>query len=188
MSKKQKEKSNKKEQKKSVKKDKDQKDVSKKVDNKNLEEKIKDLEERLQEEKESRLVALADFENYKKRVQAEKEQLNLLANATVLNLVLEVLDDLQRAMQDMEEVPAGLSMIEGKITNLLEEQGLEQINVEEGDEFDPKLMEALGTVTVEDKEKDGKVIHLERKGYKFKDKDIIVRGARVIVGKKETKS
>lgn len=147
-------------------------------------EKDKSIQQLLEVETEKRLKVLADFENFKKRVQKEREEMNLLANASMLNMFLEVMDDLNRAIGDMEDVPEGLSMIQDKVKNLLDQQGLEEIDVKVGDVFQPSKMEAIGTITVQDEKQDNKIIHVERKGYKLADKDVIVRGVRVIVGKK----
>lgn len=150
-----------------------------------LSERIKELENQLEIEKERKLEVLADFENYKKRMQKEKENLNLVANATVLNMLLEVMDDLRRAVSDMKETPAGLKMIQDKIDTMLNDFGIEKIEVTEGDEFDASRMEAIGTVAVKEEKKVNKVVHVERTGYKIKDKDFVVRGVRVIVGKED---
>ncbi|MCA9386023.1 nucleotide exchange factor GrpE [Candidatus Dojkabacteria bacterium] len=139
----------------------------------------------LEEMKEKNLRVLADFENYKKRIQKEREEMNLLGNSVVLGMLLEVMDDLNRGLEQMEgEAPVGLTMINDKIMNLLSEQNIEEVGVSVGDVFDPKVMEAVGTVSVPDENQDNKVIHVERKGYKVKDKDVMLRGCRVIVGKK----
>lgn len=145
---------------------------------------IEELEKQVYEEKERTLMALAELDNYKKRVQKEKEEMNLFANASILNILLEVMDDLGRGLGELEEVPVGLSMIQDKVSNVLVESGVEEVEINVGDNFDPKKMEAISTITVPEDDQNNKVIHIERKGYKIKDKDFVIRGSRVVVGKK----
>jgi molecular chaperone GrpE len=148
-------------------------------------EKIKKLEEQMNELSEKSLRTLADFENYKKRVREEQQNLNLLASSATFSILLEIFDDLERSMSQMENPPDGLVMIKDKILSILEQHNIEQIKVETDSKFDLKSMEAIGTVTVKEDKQDGKVIHVERQGYKYKDKDMIIRPTRVIVGKRE---
>jgi molecular chaperone GrpE len=145
-------------------------------------EKIDQLEAQVKELENARLMALADFENYKKRVQKEREEFSLLANAGVLNILLDVLDDVKRASENNPN-KEGLEMIISKVEGILNEQNLERVEVSVNDIFDPKKMEAIGTVAVNDDKQNNRVIHVERAGYKFKDNDMFVRGCRVIVGK-----
>lgn len=145
---------------------------------------LDELKKQLEQEKEAKLMARADLDNFKKRVQKEREEMSLLGNATILSILLEVLEDLERGLADLKEVPVGLSMIKDKVNNLLSEQGIEEIEIKEGDNFDPSRMEAIGTITVQDDSQVNKIIHVDRKGYKLKSKDALIRTARVIVGRK----
>jgi molecular chaperone GrpE len=145
---------------------------------------IEQLTKQLEQEKEAKLMARADLDNYKKRVQKEREEMTFLGNATILSIVLEILEDLERGLADLKEIPVGLSMIKDKVNNLLAEQDIVELPIKEGDDFDPSKMEAIGTITVNEPEKDKKVIHVDRKAYIIKSKDMLIRTARVIVGKK----
>jgi molecular chaperone GrpE len=124
----------------------------------------------------------ADFRNYKKRMEQEKEELTRWAASGVVLNMLPVLDDMERAFGS---VPAGVNdsawmegmkLIQRKLQAALEGQGLAEINAM-GETFDPTLHEA---VAYQDGE-DGKVIAVARKGYRLKDK--VLRATQVVVGK-----
>ncbi len=145
---------------------------------------LDDLLSQLEILKHEKLKALADFENFKKRVLQERQEFNLLSNSVIFSLLLEIADDLARAIAQIKDHSEGLGMILEKIKALLKENNIVEIEINEGDVFDPHKMEAIGTVTVNEIEKDNHVLHVERKGYKYADKDMYVRLPRVIVGKK----
>jgi molecular chaperone GrpE len=124
----------------------------------------------------------ADFRNYKKRTDQEKEELTRWAASGVLLNMLPVLDDMERAF---DSVPAkvsdsswmeGMKLIQRKLQAALEGQGLAEINAM-GETFDPTLHEAVAY----QEGKEGKVIAVARRGYRLKDR--VLRAAQVVVGK-----
>jgi len=128
--------------------------------------------------------AQADFINYKRRSEQEKEEISKFANAMIMLSLLPVLDDLERAFTS---VPAhlakltwvdGIRLIERKLEASLEAQGLSQIKAM-GEPFDPKLHEAA----MQGKGKEGIVIDELQKGYKLHDR--VIRPAMVVVGNGE---
>lgn len=146
-----------------------------------------DLEKLLKDEKAKRLKTLADFENYKKRIQEEKIQLGLLANVTLLERILDVLDDFERAKESITKEAKkteGLDAIFSKLKSVVNEFGVIEIVSNIGDKFDPTIHEALGTVAVTDEGQINIIQQIVAKGYKLKDQDRVVRHTRVIVGKK----
>lgn len=145
---------------------------------------ISELYKQLESEKEAKLQVLADFDNYKKRIAKEREEFNLLGNASILSILLEIQTDLNRAIAEISDAPIGLTMIKDKINNFLTEQDIEEIVVSVDDKFEPQYMEAIGAIVVNDEDKIGKVVHVERNAYKLKTKDMLIQTARVIVGKK----
>lgn len=145
---------------------------------------ISELYKQLESEKEAKLQVLADFDNYKKRIAKEREEFNLLGNASILSILLEIQTDLNRAIAEISGAPIGLTMIKDKINNFLTEQDIEEIVVSVDDKFEPQYMEAIGAIVVNDEDKIGKVVHVERNAYKLKTKDMLIQTARVIVGKK----
>jgi molecular chaperone GrpE len=126
----------------------------------------------------------ADFINYKRRTEQERQDFNSFANANLMCGILPVLDDLERALNAIPEEFSGDDWVEGvrlverKFKTILEGQGVKPICAL-GEPFDPKLHEALR----HDKGKEGMVIQELQKGYTLNDK--LLRPARVMVGKGE---
>ena len=126
----------------------------------------------------------ADFINYKRRIEQEKEEIGKLANSMLVLNLLPVLDDLERALtsipDDVTEISwvDGIRLIERKLRGILEAQGLSPIKVLE-EPFDPNLHEAA----MQGKGKEGIVVDELQKGYKFHDR--VIRPARVVVGNGE---
>ena len=126
----------------------------------------------------------ADFINYKRRTEQERQEFNSYANANLLCGILPVLDDLERALNAVPEEFSGDDWVEGvrlverKFKTILEGQGVKPICAL-NEPFDPKLHEALR----QGKGKEGMVIAEFQKGYMLNDR--LLRPARVIVGKGE---
>ncbi len=125
----------------------------------------------------------ADFVNYKRRVEQEREEQKRLASASVISKVLPVLDDLQRALQS---VPAeyrdadwveGIEFIERKLINILSGEGVSRIDAV-GKDFNPLEHEALAYAESTDHD-EGKVREVVREGYKLGNR--VLRPAQVIV-------
>jgi molecular chaperone GrpE len=128
--------------------------------------------------------AQADFINYKRRNEQEKEELAKFANAVIMQSLLPVLDDLERAfiaipprLAEMSWVD-GIKLIERKIWANLEAQGLTPIKAL-GQPFDPNYHEAVR----QDKGKEGIVIEELQKGYTLHDR--VIRPTMVVVGNGE---
>ncbi|MDD4923570.1 MAG: nucleotide exchange factor GrpE [Dehalococcoidales bacterium] len=123
----------------------------------------------------------ADFVNYKRRSEQEKEDTIKFGNSMLLLALLPVLDDLQRALDSVPEeinnIPwvEGIRLIERKFNNCLESQGVKVIKTE-GEAFDPNIHEAALHVDGED----GIIIDELQKGYKLYDR--VIRPAMVTVG------
>ncbi len=130
--------------------------------------------------------AEADFANYKKRVEQEREEVRRFANASLIINILPVLDDLERALSSLDARLAGLTWFDGirlihrKLQKVLEHAGVQEIPAE-GYPFDPRLHEAIHYAEGED----GKVLAVVQKGYKLHDR--VLRPALVIVGKATAK-
>lgn len=125
--------------------------------------------------------AAADYQNYKRRVDQEREEVARLASAAFVINVLPLLDDLERALQSVDSHLAGLTWVDGirliyrKFQSILELNGVTEIPAEDED-FDPNLHEAVMFGEGED----GKVKSVVQKGYKLGDR--VIRPAMVIVG------
>ncbi len=128
--------------------------------------------------------AQADFINYKRRSEQEREEVAKFANAMLMLSLLPILDDLQRAFSSVPPKLAklswvdGIGLIERKLEASLEAQGLSQIKAL-GEPFDPKLHEAA----MHSKGKEGIVIEELQKGYQLHDR--VIRPTMVIVGNGE---
>jgi len=128
--------------------------------------------------------AQADFINYKRRTEQEKEEISQFANSILMLNLLPILDDVERALTSIPPRLAKLSWVDGirlierKLRASLEAQGLSQIKAL-GEPFDPNLHEAarLG------KGKEGIVIEEIQKGYKLRDR--VIRPSKVVVGNGE---
>ncbi len=128
--------------------------------------------------------AQADFINYKRRTEQEKEEIIKFASAPLILNLLPVLDDLERAFtsipQHLDKLSwvDGIRLIERKLQATLEIQGLSPIKAL-GEPFDPNLHEAA----MHGKGKEGIVIEELQKGYKLHDR--VIRPAMVVVGNGE---
>jgi molecular chaperone GrpE len=124
--------------------------------------------------------ALADFQNYKRRVDAESKDTYQNAVGNIVKRYLPILDDLERALQ---EKPAdlpwadGIELISRKLKTILENEGLKCIEAE-GQPFDPNFHEAIGQEPAEGVES-GTVIGVIRQGYMLGER--VIRPAMVRV-------
>jgi molecular chaperone GrpE len=134
--------------------------------------------------------AAADFANYKRRTEQEREQTLGLANELLLRKLLAVVDDFDRALAAMPRELGHLGWIEGvwvidrKLRALLESEGLTPIEAA-GKPFDPREHEAVvhqETTSVPD----GTVISELQRGYRIRDR--VLRPALVTVAKNEQKA
>jgi molecular chaperone GrpE len=146
------------------------------------------LEAQLQQEKqraESYLAswqrAAADFQNLKRRVEQEREEFARLGNASLIINLLPLLDDMERALENVDARLAGLTWLDGirliyrKFQALLEMNGVSEIPAD-GQQFDPNLHEAVMYGDGEE----GKVINVVQKGYKLNGR--VLRPTMVVVG------
>lgn len=148
-----------------------------------------ELEEQIDEKKKykKQLQRLkADFINYRKRMEREKNGLELKAKIELLEEIIPVIDNFERALNSEEDkkesqknYKEGVEMIYRQLLNSLKQEGLETI-VTEDEEFDPKYHEAI--MQIEDSDKDSGIIVEElQKGYIYCDK--VIRPAMVKVAK-----
>jgi len=126
----------------------------------------------------------ADFDNFRKRNTRERIELIKTAGIEVVNSLLPVLDDFQRALKQMEAtndpMTEGVKLIYQKLVSILESKGLKAMT-SIGEPFNPEFHEAISEVPVEDENMKGKVVDEIEKGYYLSDK--IIRHAKVVVGK-----
>ena len=155
------------------------------------------LKEALEREKEradeylNRLKYLqADFENYQKRVEREREELVKRGSEELILKLLGVVDDLERAIEasksssDREVLVSGVEMVLKQLQATLAEEGLSQIEAV-GRPLDPELHEAIATVET-DQYPENIIVRVLRKGYSLNGR--VIRPSMVEVAKKRAVS
>jgi molecular chaperone GrpE len=124
----------------------------------------------------------ADFDNYRKRMAREQAQLSRRATERLVNHLLPVLDDLERALQAAEEheeakLEEGVRLVHRQLAEILRKEGLAEIETDGA--FDPHVHEALLTQRGGEEADPGDVLQVLQKGYRLGDH--VLRPARVIV-------
>ncbi|MGM5629968.1 nucleotide exchange factor GrpE [Apibacter raozihei] len=145
------------------------------------------LEEKLAQEKDKFIRLFAEFDNYKKRVTKERQDLIKYSNKDLLESLLPVLDDFDRAMKELEKddtnaaVLEGVKLIYNKLYNTLKDKGLSPIEVKSGDDFNLDLHEAITQIQAPDESLKDKIVDVVQQGYLLHDK--VIRYAKVVIGK-----
>ncbi|MBR3437884.1 MAG: nucleotide exchange factor GrpE [Clostridia bacterium] len=151
----------KKEEKKSDKKQKSKKD--------SLAEKAEQLTKQIEEQKDLYLRLRAEYDNFRKRSQKEKEDVHTTARADVIKNILPVLDNFERAAGNtdatFEDYRKGMEMIYSQFLEILEKTGVESFG-EPGDKFDPNMHNAVMHVESEDYG-ENEIAQVFQKGYKI---------------------
>lgn len=143
---------------------------------------IRQQEETLAQYRDKMQRMQADFENYKKRSEKQRSEFVKYANEGLILKVLEAYEDLERALEVKEDrnLREGVELIYKKMTKILEDEGVEEIETEH-QQFDPYKHEALMTQNSEDYE-NNEIIQDLQKGYTLNSK--VIRYSKVIVCKK----
>lgn len=127
----------------------------------------------------------AEFDNYKRRTVKERAELLQTAGKDVLQSLLPVLDDFDRALKSMEtatdvnSVKEGVVLVQSKLKGILSQKGVKEME-SIGNVFDADLHEAITNIPAPNEEMKGKVIDEVEKGYYLNDK--VIRFAKVVVG------
>lgn len=144
------------------------------------------LKAELAEQKEKFIRLYAEFDNFKRRNAKERVELILTAGREVIQAMLEVVDDCERAEKQMQktddlgQVKEGIQLVFAKLRNILQSKGLKEMK-SIGEEFNPDFHEAITEIPVPDENMKGKVVDEVEKGYTLNEK--IIRFAKVVVGK-----
>ncbi|MBP5380349.1 MAG: nucleotide exchange factor GrpE, partial [Bacteroidaceae bacterium] len=142
-------------------------------------------EARIAERETERLYKQAEFDNFRKRIVKEKAELILNGGRKVLEAMLPVIDDLERALSHMESaediaaVKEGVDLIYKKFLKVMEAQGVTQMQTD-GVDFNTDFHEAVTQFPAPSDELKGKVIDCTEKGYMLND--TVLRFAKVVVG------
>lgn len=149
-----------------------------------LKQRLEQAEAQANEYKEQWMRATADYKNFKRRTESERSELIRNASVALVLKLLPVLDDFDRAIENIpEDIAAtpwwgGTQMIAQKLRTILDSEGVTSIEAL-GHDFDPNFHEAVSYA--ESEGQDGKVIAELQKGYKLRDR--VLRPSMVIVGK-----
>ncbi len=143
------------------------------------------LTQDLAKERDKHLRLFAEFENYKKRTLKERIDLFKTANQEVLQAILPVLDDFDRAIIEIrksedELLLKGVELIHDKLKSTLFSKGLEEVEMKSGDLFDADFAEAITQIPAPSPNLKGKIVDVLEKGYKLGDK--IIRFPKVVIG------
>jgi molecular chaperone GrpE len=142
-------------------------------------------EEKLAELQDRYLRLTAEYDNFRKRTLKEKIDLQKSANESLLEALLPVADDFDRAMQSVEEakdieaVKEGMRLISGKFQGFLNQQGVKEIDAVHK-AFDTDLHEAITKIPAPSKKLKGKVVDVVQKGYYLGDR--VLRFSKVVIG------
>jgi molecular chaperone GrpE len=147
---------------------------------------VQRLRSELNASKEKYLRLVAEFDNFRKRNARERLELIQTAGKDVITSLLDVLDDCDRAQQQLENtsgadaVKEGVQLVFNKLRNTLTARGLKPME-SIGQDFNPDLHEAVTEIPVPSEQQKGKVVDELQKGYYLNDN--IIRFAKVVVGK-----
>ena len=137
------------------------------------------------EQKDKFIRLYAEFDNFKRRSAKERIEMMQTAGKEVIQSLLEVMDDFDRAEKqiqgsdDITQIRQGIALVVSKFRNTLTSRGLKEMNCV-GQDFNPDFHEAITEIDVEENMK-GKVFDELEKGYTLNDK--IIRFSKVVVGK-----
>ena len=139
----------------------------------------------IEDQKDKYLRLSAEFDNYRKRTMKEKAELIKTGGEKVVSSILPILDDLERAIKNMETsedivaMKEGVELIYNKFMKVLAENGVQKIETKDKD-FDTDYHEAIALVPAPTEEQKGKILDCVQNGYTLNDK--VVRHAKVVVG------
>lgn len=140
----------------------------------------------LAEMKDKYLRQVAEFDNFRKRNAKERIELIQTAGKDIITELLEVIDDMDRAAEQMEksedvaQIKGGTQLVFNKLKRTLENKGLKAMDTKNAD-FDVEFHEAITEIPAPTPDMQGKVIDELQKGYFLNDK--LIRHAKVVVGK-----
>lgn len=145
---------------------------------------LEEAQKLIDEQKDKYLRLSAEFDNFRKRTLKEKAELIKNGGEKTISAILPILDDFERALQNMEKaedvkaVAEGVELIFQKFHKILSQEGLEEMKPI-GETFDTDFHEAIALVPAPSENQKGKVLDCVQTGYKLNDK--VIRHAKVVV-------
>ena len=156
-----------------------------KHEEKEEESELQKIQQELAEQKDKFLRLSAEFDNYRKRTMKEKAELILNGGEKSITSILPVVDDLERALKnmetatDVEAVKEGVQLIYNKFMNVLGQNGVKVIETK-GQLLNTDFHEAIAVIPAPTEEQKGKILDCVQTGYTLNDK--VIRHAKVVVG------
>ena len=153
-----------------------------------LEKEIEVLQAQVEEKQDGWLRTRADFDNYKKRVQRDAARSYQDAVVNIIKPYLVIGDDLELALKNRPEAHKadawidGIELIYQKLLTLIKNQGVERMETNPGDIFNPNIHEAI-TQEEHLNYSEGQIIDVIQPGYRLVDSDRIIRPAMVRVAR-----
>ena len=161
------------------------KEAKKKPRKSSAQKKLEALQEKYDDLNDKYMRLYSEFDNYRKRTAKERIELQKNASREVILDILPVVDDLERAIQSFEEhhlseeAKKGIELIYNKLTTILGQKGLKEIEAREKT-FDTDFHEAITNIPAPSKAMKGKIVDVVQKGYTLNGK--VIRYAKVVVG------
>ena len=149
-------------------------------------EEIEKLQAEIAELKDKHLRLVAEFDNFRRRNAKERIELVQTAGKDILQSLLVVLDDMDRASRQLEAttdvavLKDGVSLVFNKLRTILQQKGLRVLDAA-NHEFNPDLHEAITEIPAPNEKMKGKIMDVVESGYYLNDK--LIRHAKVVVGK-----
>jgi molecular chaperone GrpE len=146
---------------------------------------VQELGEKLAEINDKHLRLQAEFDNFRKRTMKEKADLIKSGGESVLINILPIVDDFERALVSLKDVPdddagkKGTELIYSKFSDFLKQNNIKEIDAINQD-FDVDHHEAITKIPAPDEKLKGKVVDVLQKGYLLNDK--VIRFAKVVIG------
>lgn len=159
--------------------------ADKSAENDSISDELAALQQKYNELNDSHLRLMAEFDNYRKRTLREKSELIKNGGENSLTQLLPVIDDFERALQnirkaeDVAAVTEGVELIYNKFISYLTAQGVKAIEVI-GKPFNLDQSEAIATIPAPQPEQKGVVLDCVQTGYILNEK--VIRHAKVVVG------
>ena len=151
----------------------------------NIANELEEARKQIEDQKDKFLRLSAEFDNYRKRTMKEKAELILNGSEKCISSILPVVDDLERALKNMETatdvraVKEGVELIYNKFMTVLEQNGVKVIETK-GQPLNTDFHEAIAVVPAPEEAQKGKILDCVQNGYTLNDK--VIRHAKVVVG------
>ncbi|RMD76868.1 nucleotide exchange factor GrpE [Candidatus Dojkabacteria bacterium] len=147
---------------------------------------IEKLRKQYESERNARIELMADFQNFRKRVEEERALFGAMSNMALIGDIIEVYDDINMALNDLnldlEQAKNSLMSAQDKLMAAIKKSGVVRVQISVGDDFNRETMEAISTVD-SGEEMRGKVVAVISSAIKYENKEGVIKHAKVIVGK-----